>query len=225
MRYILLILTLLGCPALQAAPRCFNPATTAESNACWNDEVGLSQDRLNDYLTAARERAMTVLNVPAEAFDNAQAAWTRYKVFNAATYASSGAMRRLGRQRQQAASSTSTISGRTIYGNTISPMSTARRRSGPNLRCVLANDIAATRWRICHADRLVTQLHAQKNGDLIDRSSCSSARSVAHTARCVDQQVNSLPRRSPMITHGAMVLPVVTRGMMEASAIRNPSMP
>ncbi|APP82822.1 hypothetical protein BI317_00060 [Xanthomonas hortorum pv. gardneri] len=79
MRYILLILTLLGCPALQAAPRCFNPATTAESNACWNDEVGLSQDRLNDYLTAARERAMTVLNVPAEAFDNAQAAWTRYK--------------------------------------------------------------------------------------------------------------------------------------------------
>lgn len=147
------------------------------------------------------------------------------KISNAATYASSGAMRRLGRQRQQAASSTSTISGRTIYGNTISPMSTARRRSGPNLRCVLANDIAATRWRICHADRLVRQLHAQKNGDLVDRRSCSSDRSVAHTARCVDQQVNSLPRRSPMITHGAMVLPVVTRGMMEASAIRNPSMP
>ncbi|WP_205393062.1 lysozyme inhibitor LprI family protein [Xanthomonas hydrangeae] len=79
MRYILLILTLLSCPALQAAPRCFNPATTAESNACWNDEVGLSQHRLNDYLAAARERAITELNIPAEAFDNAQTAWTSYR--------------------------------------------------------------------------------------------------------------------------------------------------
>src|SRR5262245_23053408 len=31
--------------------------------------------------------------------------------------------------------------------------------------------------------------------------------------------------RSPMITHGAMVLPVVTRGMIDASAIRRLSMP
>lgn len=33
------------------------------------------------------------------------------------------------------------------------------------------------------------------------------------------------PARSPMITQGAMVLPVVTRGSIEASATRNPSTP
>jgi hypothetical protein len=33
------------------------------------------------------------------------------------------------------------------------------------------------------------------------------------------------PARSPMTTQGAIVLPVVTRGMMEASAIRRLSIP
>lgn len=37
--------------------------------------------------------------------------------------------------------------------------------------------------------------------------------------------VSKLPNRSPMITHGAMILPVVTRGIIEASAILRPSIP
>ena len=40
-----------------------------------------------------------------------------------------------------------------------------------------------------------------------------------------DLPVSRLPKRSPMITHGAMVLPVVTRGMIEASATLKLSMP
>ena len=38
-------------------------------------------------------------------------------------------------------------------------------------------------------------------------------------------QVSAAAARSPMITEGAMVLAVVTRGMIEASAIRRFSMP
>ena len=36
---------------------------------------------------------------------------------------------------------------------------------------------------------------------------------------------NTSAARSPIMTHGAMVLPVVTRGMIDPSAIRSRSMP
>ena len=58
---------------------------------------------------------------------------------------------------------------------------------------------------------------------------------AAHTSRfiCAAGTVRAIwcssrmraAARSPMITHGAMVLPVVTRGMIDASAIRRLSMP
>ena len=40
-----------------------------------------------------------------------------------------------------------------------------------------------------------------------------------------DEWVSSSPIRSPIMTHGAIVLPVVITGMMEPSAMRSPSIP
>ncbi|MDV2450061.1 lysozyme inhibitor LprI family protein [Xanthomonas hortorum] len=79
MRPITVILTLLGSSSLHAADLCRDLETTSESNACWHQEVGTSQQRLDEYLGAARERAVSTSGIPADAFDNAQAAWTKYK--------------------------------------------------------------------------------------------------------------------------------------------------
>ncbi|WP_047129785.1 lysozyme inhibitor LprI family protein [Xanthomonas arboricola] len=79
MRLIFVVLMQLGSSSLQAAELCRDLQTTRESNACWNQQVGISQERLNDYLATARDTAISTPGVPADAFDNAQTAWTIYR--------------------------------------------------------------------------------------------------------------------------------------------------
>ncbi|MBB5858404.1 lysozyme inhibitor LprI family protein [Xanthomonas arboricola] len=79
MRLIFVALMQLGSSSLHAAEPCRDLQTTAESNACWNQQVGISQERLDDYLATARDTAISTSGVPADAFDNAQTAWTTYR--------------------------------------------------------------------------------------------------------------------------------------------------
>ncbi|PPU51856.1 hypothetical protein XarbCFBP6827_09825 [Xanthomonas arboricola] len=79
MRLIFVALMQLGSSSLHAAEPCRDLQTTSASNACWNQQVGISQERLDDYLATARDTAISTSGVPADAFDNAQTAWTTYR--------------------------------------------------------------------------------------------------------------------------------------------------
>lgn len=58
--------------------------------------------------------------------------------------------------------------------------------------------------------------------DVILKGNCSVPK-IAFQIPCSARRI--APARSPMMTHGAMVLPVVTLGMIDPSAIRSLSMP
>ncbi|MCC5069133.1 DUF1311 domain-containing protein [Xanthomonas campestris] len=77
-RHLLPLLSLLCCGSAHASDLCVDLATTAQSNACWTKEVAQSQAHLDDYLQAARTRALTDFGLSADAFDAAQAAWRTY---------------------------------------------------------------------------------------------------------------------------------------------------
>ncbi|NJC37044.1 uncharacterized protein YecT (DUF1311 family) [Xanthomonas arboricola] len=79
MRLLFVLLMLPGSSSLHAAELCRDLQTTPESNACWNEQVGIAQARLDDYLATARDRAVSTLGIAADAFDNAQTAWTTYR--------------------------------------------------------------------------------------------------------------------------------------------------
>ncbi|PPU29616.1 hypothetical protein XspCFBP7912_18910 [Xanthomonas sp. CFBP 7912] len=75
-------LVLLFSASSLAKERCHDLETTVDSNKCRSGEVDRSQQRLAEYLAAARTRAIATLAVSGEAFDNAQAAWTSYKTLH-----------------------------------------------------------------------------------------------------------------------------------------------
>jgi hypothetical protein len=70
------------------------------------------------------------------------------------------------------------------------------------------------RWHPCGGYRPFTRSYKLLPASIVS-SAAQSPCSVLSTA----------PARSPMITHGAMVLPVIARGMTEASAIVSPFNP
>lgn len=84
-------------------------------------------------------------------------------------------------------------------------------------RAAVAGERAFPRWRAVTGERAPVQKAA---------SSPAPAAAPEHSASdspCCRRIMSAA--RSPMTTQGAMMLPTVMRGMIEASAIRSPSIP
>ncbi|WP_228911451.1 hypothetical protein [Xanthomonas arboricola] len=99
MRLIFVALMQLGSSSLHAAEPCRDLQTTSASNACWNQQVGISQERLDDYLATARDTAISTLGVPPTRSTTHRRRGRLTATFNAAMCERAGAMRQSGRQR------------------------------------------------------------------------------------------------------------------------------
>ncbi|NIK02269.1 uncharacterized protein YecT (DUF1311 family) [Xanthomonas arboricola] len=159
-------LALLFSASSLAKERCHDLETTTDSNKCWSAEVDRSQQRLAEYLAAARTRAIATLGVSGEAFDNAQAAWTSYKTLHCSNIRQRWTGATVGTPRRPAAPSTSTTSAHMICGRAISPTKIAPRHCCPNRSDHRTRD--ARRPTICPAPALAC--HAIDAGQSVQLS-------------------------------------------------------